>query len=372
MAALAILRQPKVRFWITFLLIGAVLLIAAPLGLPVFRLNLLGKFLAYAIVALGLDLIWGYGGMLSLGQGLFFGIGAYCMAMYLKLEASGKSLPDFMDWSGVTKLPWFWQPFHSAPFAIVMAVVIPMAMAAGIGYLIFRSRVQGVYFSIITQALTMIVSILLVGQQQVTGGTNGITGLTTIFGHDLAGDDTQRGLYYVSVLALGVTYLLCRWLVTSRLGRLLVAMRDDENRVRFLGYNPIALKTLIFAISAGLAGLAGALFVPQVGIISPSAMAVAPSIEMVIWVAVGGRGTLVGAVLGALLVNTARTSFSESYPDIWQYFQGALFIGTVLLFPYGLVGFAKQLGEKWRARRGGNLRFASAPAESAEREAVGS
>jgi urea transport system permease protein len=290
--------------------------------------------------------------MLSLGQGLFFGLGGYALAMYLKLESSKGQLPDFMSWSGRETLPSFWIPFHSPAIALGAALLIPMALAGAVGFFVFRSRIQGVYFSIITQALTLIASILMIGQQPITGGTNGITDLQTIFGASLADPKTLRTLYFVTVIILGAVYLLCRGLTRSRFGRLLVAMRDDENRVRFLGYNPVILKTFVFSLSAGLAGLAGALFVPQVGIISPSAMAVVPSVEMVIWVAVGGRGTLVGAILGAVLVNWGKSAFSETYPDFWQYFLGALFVGTVLLFPAGIVGSVKAGVGKLKSRMG--------------------
>jgi urea transport system permease protein len=317
------------------------LLLCAPFVLSEFRLNLIGRYLTYAIVAIGLDLIWGYGGMLSLGQGLFFGLGAYSMAMYLKLESSGGQLPDFMSWSGRDTLPAFWQPFHSPIFALLAAVAIPALVAGLLGYMVFRSRIQGVYFSLITQALTLIAGILFIGQQAVSGGTNGITNLKTIFGFSRTSASTQIVIYVVTVLVLMGIYLFCRWLTTSRFGRLLVALRDDEARVRFLGYDPAVLKTLIFALSAGIAGIAGALFVCLVGIISPSALGVTLSVEMVIWVAVGGRGTLTGPVIGALLVNLGKSGFSESYPEVWQYFFGALFIGTVLLFPEGLVGLLR-------------------------------
>jgi len=337
-------------FWISFFVVGLLLAFVVPHFLDTFGLNLLGKFLTYAIIAVGLDLIWGYGGMLSLGQGLFFGIGGYSFAMYLKLEASGKNIPDFMNYNGMTALPAFWVPFHSPVFAILCALLVPAALAGIIGFLIFRSRIQGVYFSIITQALTLMASILFIGQQGVTGGTNGITDLSTIFGHSLNDDSTQKDLYVTTVICLGLVFLLARWITRSRFGRLLVAMRDDENRVRFLGYNPVTIKTLTFALSASMAGLAGALFVPQVGIISPAAMDVVPSIEMVIWVAVGGRATLIGAILGAVLVNWGKSSFNDSYPDKWQYFLGALFIGTVLLFPEGIVGYI-QKGVRWVERR---------------------
>ncbi|KYF77779.1 urea ABC transporter permease subunit UrtC, partial [Sorangium cellulosum] len=314
-------------------------LLAAPLVLSDFRLNLLGKFLTFAIVALGLDLIWGYGGMLSLGQGLFFGLGGYAMAMYLKLETSGAKLPDFMSWSGLTALPLFWEPFRSPVVALCAVVIVPMAIAAAVGYLVFRSRVQGVYFSLITQGLTLIASILFIGQQAITGGTNGITNLKTIFGFPRGSASTQTVLYFVTLFCLGALYLLCRRLTQSRFGRLLVAMRDDENRVRFLGYNPVTLKTLVFALSAGMAGVAGALFVCQVGLISPSSMGVMPSVEMVTWVAVGGRGTLIGAILGAILVSLGKSALSESYPEVWQLGFGALFAASVMLLPTGVAGF---------------------------------
>ena len=325
---------------------GVVLLVVAPSVLSEFRLNLLGKFLTFAIIAIGLDLLWGYAGMLSLGQGVFFGLGGYAMAMYLKLAASGDGIPDFMLWSGLEELPWFWAPFRYAWFALPVAVIGPALFAFLLGYLVFRSRVTGVYFSIITQALALILSIFFVGQQAYTGGTNGLTNYGKVFGEYVAAPSTQRTLYFVTVVALGVVYLISRAITRSRFGRLLVAVRDDEHRVRFSGYNVVLIKAIVFAIGGGMAGLAGALYVPQVGIISPANMGVVPSIEMVVWVAVGGRGTLAGAALGAVLVGAAKTNLSEAFPEIWQYFLGALFIGSVLLFPAGVVGVARA----WPAR----------------------
>lgn len=325
--------------WLPFvLLIGALLL--APQFLEPFRLNQLGKFLTYAIIAIGLDLIWGYGGMMSLGQGLFFGLGAYGFAMYLKLQASGGKLPDFMFWSGLETLPWFWAPFQNPIVAIIAALVVPALIAGLLGYLVFRSRVQGVYFSIITQALTLLTSIWFIGQQAYTGGTNGITNLGSakLFGYSLLAPEAQIGFYLATVVCLALVYLVATGITTSRFGRMLVALRDNEARVRFLGYNPVMIKSLIFVVSALFAALAGILFVPQVGIISPSSMGVVPSIEMVIWVAIGGRGTLFGAVVGALVVSYARSFFSEAYPDIWQYFLGLLFVVSVLFFKSGIVG----------------------------------
>jgi urea transport system permease protein len=334
--------------WLLFLTCAVVFLLVLPRTLSTFQINLLGRFLTYAIVALGLDLLWGYTGMLSLGQGLFFGIGAYCFGMYLNLETAGKNLPEFMGLYGVTQLPWLWQPFHSPVLAILLAAVVPMVAAGLLGYMIFRSRVQGVYFSIITQALTAIVALLLIGQQQLINGTNGITEMRTIFGYKLADPNTKVALYLVSAVVLGLVFLLCRFLTRSRFGRVLVAVRDDENRLRFMGYNPVLIKTLVFAVSAAIAGIAGALFVPQVGIIAPKQLDITASIEIVIWVAVGGRGTLVGAILGALLVNTGKSTISTARPDIWQMIMGALFVGVVLLFPEGLIGAVRQI---WRSIR---------------------
>jgi urea transport system permease protein len=327
---------------------AALLLAAAPLVLSDFRLALLAKFLCFAIVALSVDLIWGYGGMLSLGHGFFFGLGAYAVAMYLKLEDGAGQLPDFMEWSGLRALPWFWAPFGSPLFALVAAVVVPAALAGVLGYLVFRSRITGVYFSLITQALALIVTILIVGQQPYTGGTNGMTNFSTLLGLPLGERGVQTGLYLLTVACLVGAYLLCHFLTHSRFGRLLVAVQDDENRVRFSGYDPALVKAIVLAISGALAGLGGALFVPQVGIISPAMMGIVPSIEMVIWVAVGGRGTLAGAVLGALLVNAARSGLSESFPEVWQYFLGALFVGAVMLFPEGLVGRLARVADRLR------------------------
>ena len=335
----------RIGAWIAPAIMLAVLLVA-PTVLSDFRIALLGKFLTFAMLALSLNLIWGYAGMLSLGHGVFFGLGGYAMAMYLKLESAGGKLPDFMFWSGLTELPFFWAPFKYAWFAIPMTFVVPAVLAGALGYLVFRSRITGVYFALITQALALIVSILFIGQQAYTGGTNGITNYTTIFGYPLNAPSMQLILYYASVAALTVAYLLCWWLISSRLGRLLVAMRDDENRVRFSGYDPAVLKTLVFSLSAGIAGVAGALFTPQVGIISPTMMGIVPSIEIAIWVAVGGRGVLLGAVIGAVVVNGAKSGLSESFPAVWQYFLGLLFIGAVLLFPTGIMGLLR--GEGWQ------------------------
>jgi urea transport system permease protein len=272
------------------------------------------------------------------------------MAMYLKLEVGGSSsgatsaygsgvvLPDFMVWNGLTELPWFWKPFEHFGFAVVMIVLVPATVAALLGFLTFRNRIRGVYFSILTQAMALIFMTLFIGQQAYTGGTNGLTDFKTILGAPINDTATQHHLFAITVLVLAACYVLCRLLTSGGFGRVLAAIRDDEGRLRFSGYDPARFKVFVFAVSAALAGIGGALYVPQVGIISPSLMGVVPSIEMVIWVAVGGRGTLVGAIIGAVLVNSAKSFLSESFPSFWLYFQGALFVGVVLLLPAGIVG----------------------------------
>ncbi len=358
---------------LAFAAVAVVLIFVMPWLLTDFRLNLLGKFLAFAILALGLDLIWGYTGLLSLGQGVFFGLGGYCMAMYMKLEVGTASsgattaygsnavLPDFMVWNGLTEMPWFWKPFANFGFAMGMVVLIPATLATILGWLTFRNRIRGVYFSIITQALALIFMTLFIGQQAYTGGTNGLTDFKTLLGLPLDSQDTQRLLYIATVLCLGAAYVLCRALTQGPLGKVLAAMRDDESRMRFLGYDPAKYKLFVFAVSAALAGLAGALFVPQVGIISPSMMGIVPSIEMVIWVAVGGRGVLFGAVIGAVLVNLAKSLLSESFPDFWLYFQGSLFVLVVLFLPDGLAGLFRQFKKKTSSPEISEIQVATEP-----------
>jgi len=327
---------------IAFLLFAAALL-AAPLFLSDFRLSLLAKFLTYAILAIGLDLIWGYTGILSLGHGVFFGIGAYAMAMHLKLEATGGRLPDFMQWSGVDKLPWFWQPFHSFGMAVLLGIALPMLFAALLGFFTFRNRIRGVYFTILTQALVIITTTLLIGQQGYTGGTNGITSFSTVLGQPIRSPEMRLLLYWITAIVLIGVFLGCRRLVTSRFGQVLKAIRDGEDRTRFLGYNPAAYKIFVFSLSAGIAGIAGMLFVFHVGIIAPSMISIVPSIEMALWVAIGGRGTLIGAVIGALSLNWGKSLFSEAYPDMWQYFLGLMLIVVVVFLPRGIVGAADRV-----------------------------
>ena len=322
-----------------------IILLAAPLFLSEFRVNLLGKFVSYAILALGIDLIWGYTGILSLGHGVFFGLGAYVMGMYLKMEAAHGKIPDFMSWSGLEKLPWLWAP-SANPLSLIGCVLVPAVLALILGYLTFKNRIRGVYFSILSQALSLIFVVFFVGQQAYTGGSNGLTDFKTLFGMSLASTESHYILYYVSLLCLFLVYVYCSLLVTKRLGRILIAIRDGENRVRFSGYNPTIYKIFVYVSSAAIAGLAGALFVPQVGIISPAEMGIVPSIEMVIWVAIGGRGTLFGAVIGAIIVNSLKSGISESFPEIWSYFFGLTFVLVVLFMPDGLVGVVRKYGKK--------------------------
>jgi urea transport system permease protein len=315
---------------------------------PNFTLNLFGKFLAYAILALGLDLLWGYTGVLSLGHGVFFGLGAYAMGMHLMLEIGAKgvyqsALPDFMVWNRVTTLPMFWRPFGSALFTMMAIVAVPALFALAFGFLAFRSRIRGVYFSIITQALALSAWLVFNRNEMNLGGTNGLADFKTIVGFPLNSPATQRGLYVVTALALLGAYLLCRWITGSRAGKVLIAIRDSETRVLFSGYSPAAYKLFVFVVSAVLAGVAGALYAPQVGIITPAKMGVLPSIEMVVWVAAGGRGMLLGAVVGAIGVNWIQSWLTTSYPDMWLLFLGALFMGVVLLIPDGVVGAASRL-----------------------------
>ncbi|MBI1175713.1 MAG: urea ABC transporter permease subunit UrtC [Sideroxydans sp.] len=327
--------------------LAAFIFIVLPLWLDIFRLNMVGKYLTYAFAAVGLVMVWGYGGILSLGQGVFFGIGGYCMAMFLKLEASDPvstarqttpGIPDFMDWNQVTSLPLFWEPFHSLIFTLIAVIVVPGVIAYVIGAAMFKRRVSGVYFSIITQAIAAILTILVVGQQGMTGGINGITDLKTLHGWNINSNSAKYILYYVNgALLLGVI-VLCKYVLSSKFGRLLLAMRDKEDRVRFSGYDVANFKIFTFSLGAAISAIGGAMFTLQVGFMSPSLIGIVPSIEMVIFAAIGGRMSLVGAVYGTWLVNYGKTAFSESFPSLWLFLMGALFIGVVMLFPNGLAG----------------------------------
>ena len=325
------------------------LLVLMPLVLSEFRLNLLAKYLCFAFPAIGIVLIWGYGGILSLGQGIFFGLGSYMMAMYLKLESTtsdssaqalseffGSKLPDFMVWNSVDALPWWWEPFHSFWFTLAAMIILPALIAFVLAYLNFRKRVGGVYFSIITLALSAIMSIVIIGQQGVTGGVNGITDFKTFFGISFEAQGVRTGLYFATVVLLLIALVASRFIIGSRLGKILVAIRDREDRVRFSGYDPAMFKGFIFAVAAVLSSIGGAMFTLQIGLASPSLVGIVPSIEMVIYAAVGGRLSLIGAVYGAILVGAGKTFFSENFVEYWLYFIGGLFMLVVIFLPEGL------------------------------------
>lgn len=343
------LARQGARPWVVRLLflLFAALLFAWPevLGDPT-RVRQWAEYLCYAMVAVGIDIAWGYGGMLVLGQGVFFGLGAYAMGMHLTLEqVPDGALPQFMSlYSDYSELPALWRPFRSLWFAGPAAVLLPMVIAGLLGWLVFNRRIRGPYFAILTQATALIFWLLLVGQLKLTAGTNGLTNFSTIFGRSKYEPGTNRYLYGLTAAALLVVMIIGWQLVRSRFGRVLVAARDGEDRVRFLGYDPAVLKTVAFVIAAGMAGLAGALSAPIIGIVAPNQFAVLPSILMVTWVAIGGRGTLFGAVLGALLVGWGKTTFSESRPEDWLYLQGALFVVVVAYAPGGLLGILRSSG----------------------------
>ncbi len=354
------------------LLLALVILVVFPATLDIFRLNMVGKYLTYAFVAIGLVMLWGWGGILSLGQGIFFGLGGYAMAMFLKLEASDPrstsiqstpGIPDFMDWNQLTELPAWWVPFKHLPFAVIAVVAVPVVLAFIIGFAMFKRRVSGVYFAIITQAVALILTVLIIGQQGYTGGVNGITDLKTLLGWDIRTDSAKYVLYFVNAALLLAAIGLCWWVQASKLGTLLLAMRDKENRVRFSGYDVSMFQIFAFCLAAGLAGIGGAMFTLQVGFMSPSFVGIVPSIEMVIFAAVGGRMSLVGAVYGTLLVNFGKTYFSESFPDLWLFLMAALFIGVVLAFPDGLAGvYQKHVAPRLFGRKAGGAPTAAAPA----------
>ncbi|WAJ70213.1 urea ABC transporter permease subunit UrtC [Catenovulum adriaticum] len=341
---------------VAFAVLAAILAIVFPLTMDIFRLNLVGKYLTYAFVALGLVLCWGYGGILSLGQGIFFGLGGYCMAMFLKLEASSPEntaiqstpgIPDFMDWNQITELPWFWEPFHSLPFTILAVMVVPTVFAFFIGVAMFKRRVGGVYFAIITQAIAAILTILIIGQQGFTGGVNGITDLRTFLGWDIRTDSAKYLLYFVNLVLLFICLVIAQFVRKNKLGRILVAMRVREERVRFSGYDVSNFKIFVFCLGALFSALGGAMFTLQVGFMSPTFVGIVPSIEMVILCAVGGRLSIFGAIYGALLVNFAKTTFSETFPELWLFAMGALFISVVLFFPNGLASLYQEYFLPW-------------------------
>ncbi|WP_370980642.1 urea ABC transporter permease subunit UrtC [Agaribacterium sp. ZY112] len=319
---------------------------------PTYVVTLLGKYLCYALLALALDLVWGYCGILSLGHGAFFALGGYAMGMYLMRQIGDRSmygnadLPDFMVFLNWTELPWYWQGFDMFGFAMLMVVLVPGILAFLFGWLAFRSRVTGVYLSIITQALTYALMQAFFLNDFGFGGNNGLTDFKDILGFNIQADGTRVALFFITAMILVVSYLVCRFITESKFGRVLVAIRDSESRARFLGYRVEHYKLLVFVFSAALAGIAGALFVPQVGIINPGEFSPINSIEIVIWVALGGRGTLYGAIIGAIVVNYAKTYFTGAFPEIWLFFLGALFVLSTTSLPQGLVGLAEKLMKK--------------------------
>ena len=325
-----------------------------------FKINLYGKYLCYAILAIGVDLLWGYTGLLSLGQALFFSLGGYMMGMHLMrmigdLGQYHTPIPDFLVFLGWHTLPSFWKPFASFPFALIMAFLLPAGLALLFGFLAFRSRIRGVYYSILTQALTYAACLLFFRNSLLMGGNNGFTDFKFLLGHDLRSPVTQRALYLCAGLALLLVYYLCRWLTTTKFGKIQRAIRDSENRVLFSGYSTANFKLFIFVLAASIAALAGVLYVPQVGIINPSEMAPDKSLEAVVWVAVGGRGTLAGAVLGAFSVNAIKSWATRAYPDMWLLLLGAMFIFVTVFMPKGMIGLPAQIRELIaRARRAGN------------------
>jgi urea transport system permease protein len=336
-----------------FIILATLILIIFPLFLDSFRLNLVGKYLTYAFAAVSLVLIWGYGGVLSLGQGIFFGLGGYGMAMFLKLEASSVAntsiqstpgIPDFMDWNQITSLPWFWEPFNSFTFTILAILIIPTIFAYIIGAAMFKRRVGGVYFAIITQVIAVILTILIVGQQGFTGGINGITDLRTLNGWDITSDSAKNLFYFINCGLLLTVIIISRFILTSKFGSLLLAIRDKEDRVRFSGYDVSNFKIFVFCFAALISAIGGAMFTLQVGFMSPSFVGIVPSIEMVIFAAVGGRMSLIGAVYGTLLINFGKSGFSESFPELWLFLMGGLFISVVMFFPNGLAGLWQDYG----------------------------
>jgi urea transport system permease protein len=340
--------------------IGALLVVflgVVPLVFPEHYILILGKFACFALVALAVDLVWGFAGILSLGHGVFFALGGYAMGMYLMRSVGtggvyGSELPDFMVFLDWKELPWFWYGFDNFWFALLMCMLVPGLLAFVFGYLAFRSRIKGVYFSIITQALTYAAMLLFFRNETGFGGNNGLTDFKTLYGYTLRDPSTKVFLYCLSIVALSLSYLCCRYLTKSKFGLVLAAVRDAEPKARFSGYDTLHYKWFAWTFSAVLCGIAGALYVPQVGIINPSEMEPANSIEIVIWVAIGGRGTLAGALIGALVVNGAKSFFTAWAPEVWLFFLGGLFVVVTLALPNGLVGLGKFLKKKVEVQGG--------------------
>ena len=346
--------------WLVFSVAAILLVVVVPLlnlAVPAdspfhisdFLITILGKFLCFALLAVALDLLWGFCGALSLGHGAFFALGGYCMGMYLMRQIGDRGvyghpvLPDFMVFLNWDALPWYWYGFDSFAFAVLMVVLVPGLLALVLGWFAFRSRITGVYFSIITQAMVFALMLAFFRNDMGFGGNNGLTDFKDILGFDIQAHETRIGLYVASAVFLGLGYLICRFVVASKLGRVMVAIRDAESRVRFLGYSVTGVKLFAFVLSAMLAGIAGALYVPQVGIINPGEFAPANSIEIAIWVAVGGRGTLAGPILGAVSVNGIKSYLTAEAPDLWLFFLGGIFVVVTLLLPKGLAGLIRSI-----------------------------
>lgn len=343
-------RAPRLTGFFTGLLLLALLALpflallpaAHPLAISTYTLTLIGKILCYAVVAVALDLVWGYAGMLSLGHGLFFALGGYAMGMYLMRQAAGDGLPAFMSFLSWTELPWFWAGTQYFAWALCLVILVPGLLALVFGWFAFRSRIKGVYFSIMTQALTYAGMLLFFRNETGFGGNNGFTGFTTMLGFPVSATGTRIGLFIATVLLLAGTLLVGVLLTRSKFGRVLTAVRDAENRLMFCGYDPRGFKLFVWTLSAVLCGLAGALYVPQVGIINPGEMSPTNSIEAAIWVALGGRGSLIGPILGAGIVNGARSWFTVAFPDFWLFFLGLMFILVTLFLPRGVIGLIQR------------------------------
>lgn len=347
----------------------------SPFHVPTYLVALFGKYVCYALLALSIDLIWGYCGILSLGHGAFFALGGYAMGMYLMRQIGSRGvyanpvLPDFMVFLNWKELPFFWYGFQSFPYALLMIVLVPGLLAFVFGWFAFRSRVTGVYLSIITQAMTFALMLGFFRNNFGFGGNNGLTDFKDILGFNVQAQGTRAALFAMSCIALGIGFIICRAVVTSKFGKVLIAIRDAESRTRFLGYRVESYKLFVFTLSACMAGVAGALYVPQVGIINPGEFAPANSIEAVIWVAVGGRGTLTGAVLGAILVNYAKTTFTSGLlAPYWLFLLGGLFVAVTLFLPRGIIGTIAHWRTEWRARKASETK-AGASAEPAPRPA---
>jgi len=364
-------------YWVTGLLLLAAILVPAsnlllpvghPLRVPNYAVALMGKYLTYAMLALALDLVWGYVGILSLGHGAFFALGGYAMGMYLMRQIGARGvygnadLPDFMVFLNWSELPWFWYGFDNFWFAMLMVMVVPGLLAFVFGWFAFRSRVTGVYLSIITQAMTYALMLAFFRNDMGFGGNNGLTDFREIAGYSIQAPGTRAALFSATAIALALSFIICSAITTSKLGKVMIATRDAESRTRFLGYRPEYVKLFAFVVSAVIAGIAGALYVPQVGIINPGEFAPANSIEIVVWAAVGGRGTLVGPIIGAILVNYAKTWFTAAYPDLWLFALGGLFVAATLFLPKGIVGTIGGYLDTRRATKAARLAEAG-PAE---------